>query len=86
MSSDTPEKEEHPKYTRVSGSVSLGWSLKEGLVEEVGVTPGAGVSSVLPLRGLRIPGSTPVAPLQAGRAVGQSPEPRAPSALLWGPS
>ena len=75
MSSDTPEKEEHPKYTRVSGSVSLGWSLKEGLVEEVGVTPGAGVSSVLPLRGLRIPGSTPVAPLQAGRAVGQSPEP-----------
>lgn len=37
--------------------------------------PGAGVSSVLSPRGLRIPGSAPVAPLQAGRAVGQSPEP-----------
>lgn len=70
MSPDTPEKEEHPKYTHVS----LGWSLKEGLVEGAGVTEGAGVSSVLPPGGLRIPGSAPVAPLQAGRAVGQSPE------------
>ena len=31
----------------MSGSVSLGWSLKEGLVEGVGVTQGAGFSSVL---------------------------------------
>lgn len=64
--------------TRVSGSVSLGWSLKEGLVEGVGVTQGAGFSSVLPTGGLRAPGSAPVAPLQAGRAMGQSPEPLVP--------
>lgn len=38
------------------------------------MTEGAGVSSV-PLPGASgIPGSAPVAPLQAGRAVGQSPE------------
>lgn len=53
----------------------LGWSVKEGSVEG---SRGAGVSSQPP-RGLRVPGCTPVALLQAGGAVGRGQSPKCPS-------
>ena len=80
MPSDTTwEKDEHYKFPCVSGRVSPGMECKGGFGGgKLEGSRGAGVSSQPP-RGLRVPGCTPVALLQAGGAVGRGQSPKCPS-------